>query len=96
MVDGVMEAILMLLFLKSLRNGEEREWIDDDAEDFDFLGIVSSLIITEQQRNKPQQRLFFCSGSKFGHGRVSIIVSFQPLETTSCRTILACSPTSGF
>lgn len=50
MVDGVMEAILMLLFLKSLRNGE-REWIDDDAEDFDFLGRLITDRETTQQHN---------------------------------------------
>lgn len=91
MVDDVMEAILMLLFLKSLRNGEEREWIDDDAEDFDLL----SILITDRETTQ-QQRLFFCFGSKFGDGRFSIIVSFQPVENQSCRTILTSSPTSGF
>lgn len=90
MVDGVMEAILMLLFLKSLRNGE-REWIDDDAEDFDFL---ASLIA---DRETTQQRRFF--GSKFGDGRISIIIVhlFPPeCENQSCRTILTSSPISGF
>lgn len=50
MVDDVMEVILMLLFLKSLRNGE-RELIDDDAEDFDFLGSLITDRETTQQHN---------------------------------------------
>lgn len=36
MVDGVIEAILMLFFLKSLRNGEKKKRVNDEEQDFDF------------------------------------------------------------